>query len=257
MTGRRDICLAPSFGIEGGVIVEEKVFQRWLEKGNTVVSNVLLEYYSVLGMSELELVFVLQLQSCLDQNITFPEMTELARRMGKGEAELFPVLHSLIQKKFVSIRTEKDTNGKVADSYSLVPLYQLLQAALLKDKEAPKETEDVNLLPIFEQEFGRPLSPIEMQTIGEWLDTDHYPKELILEALREAVLNQAYSLKYMDRILLSWEKKNIKSAHQVRTESQKRADYRRPEAETEVTPVERERVPLFNWLEGEDDGKEG
>ena len=37
--------------------------------------------------------------------------------------------------------------------------------------------------------------------IGQWLNTDHYSPELIRLALREAVLNQAYSLKYIDRIL--------------------------------------------------------
>ncbi len=36
--------------------------------------------------------------------------------------------------------------------------------------------------------------------IGQWLNTDHYSPELIRLALREAVLNQAYSLKYIDRI---------------------------------------------------------
>ena len=39
--------------------------------------------------------------------------------------------------------------------------------------------------------------------IGQWLNTDHYSPELIRLALREAVLNQAYSLKYIDRILLA------------------------------------------------------
>ena len=38
--------------------------------------------------------------------------------------------------------------------------------------------------------------------IGQWLNTDHYSPELIRLALREAVLNQAYSLKYIDRIYL-------------------------------------------------------
>lgn len=230
--------------------MDDKVFQRWMEKGNTVVSNVLLEYYTVLGMNELELVFVLQLKSCLDRNVTFPDLADLAQRMGKKESELFPVLHSLIQKKFVSIQTEKDSSGKVSDSYSLKPLYQLLRAALMKEKEEPKEADEINLLSVFQKEFGRPLSPMEMQTIGEWIDTDHYPRELIMEALREAVLNQAYSLKYIDRILLSWEKKNIKSAHQIRTESQKRSDFQKNESH--IPELQREHVPLFNWLEGED-----
>ena len=38
--------------------------------------------------------------------------------------------------------------------------------------------------------------------------------ELIRLALR-AVLNQAYSLKYIDRILLAWERKNITTKEQV------------------------------------------
>ena len=40
------------------------------------------------------------------------------------------------------------------------------------------------------KKFGRPLSPIELEMIGQWLNTDHYSPELIRLALREAVLNQ-------------------------------------------------------------------
>ncbi|MEO2820231.1 DnaD domain protein, partial [Lacticaseibacillus rhamnosus] len=39
-----------------------------------------------------------------------------------------------------------------------------------------------------------------------------------LLALREAVLNAAYSLKYMDRILLNWERRHLKTAQQVQAE---------------------------------------
>lgn len=60
---------------------------------------------------------------------------------------------------------------------------------------------------LFEQEFGRPLSSIEFQRIGQWLEEDHYQPEILKLALREAVLNQAYSFNYVDRILLSWERK--------------------------------------------------
>lgn len=55
----------------------------------------------------------------------------------------------------------------------------------------------------FEIEFGRYLSPIEREEIASWLNLDHYMPEIIEMALREAVLSQAYSLKYVDRILLN------------------------------------------------------
>lgn len=60
-------------------------------------------------------------------------------------------------------------------------------------------------------EFGRNLSPIENADNRKLDRHDHYPLELIESALKEAVLNRVYSLKYIDRILLAWEKKNIRS----------------------------------------------
>ncbi|WP_406603098.1 DnaD domain-containing protein [Latilactobacillus sakei] len=43
------------------------------------------------------------------------------------------------------------------------------------------------------------------------MDLDHYSAELIQLAVREAVLNQVYSLKYVDKILLNWQKQNIQT----------------------------------------------
>lgn len=84
-----------------------------------------------------------------------------------------------------------------------------------------------------------------------WLDEDKYPLELIEMALREAVLNQVYSLKYVDRILLNWEKKNIRSKAQVEKESQsyrnkKMADNGQNDQQKPTKPV-----PLHNWLDDE------
>ena len=95
-----------------------------------------------------------------------------------------------------------------------------LQTSKEKQVVANHEDEIKQLYQGFEKEFGRPLSPIELEMIGQWLNTDHYSPELIRLALREAVLNQAYSLKKkalresvggeayslknIDRILLAW-----------------------------------------------------
>ena len=76
-----------------------------------------------------------------------------------------------------------------------------------------------------EVEFGRPLSPIEQQTIQAWIVDDHYSVPLIMLALKEAVLNQAYSLKYMDRILLNWEKNNIKTPEQLQNYNKRLEGY--------------------------------
>ncbi|HAJ54872.1 MAG TPA: DNA replication protein DnaD, partial [Lactobacillus sp.] len=82
----------------------------------------------------------------------------------------------------------------------------------------PNADAQTNVFNQIEIEFGRPLSPIEQETIRDWLTTDHYLPEVILLALREAVLNSAYSLKYMDRILLNWERRHLKTAQQVQAD---------------------------------------
>lgn len=226
-----------------------EVLENWINQGQTVIKNGLLKYYRSIGLNNEELLFAIQLQSYLDQNIFFPNMAEIAARMGKEEAEVFSILHRLIQNNTILIETEKDNNGKDEDRYSLYPLYVKLARYLNQQTEAAEaNASDINLLEIFQQEFGRLLTPIEMQTIGDWLDRDRYSKELIMEALREAVLNQKYSLKYMDRILLSWEKKNIRTPVQAKEETKKFTNHYQKNTTTEE-PEDSERIPLFNWLD--------
>lgn len=228
---------------------------KWLDEGETVISNVLLQNYRRIGLTDTEFVFVLQIKAYIDKNTSFPSLALIAECMGLSESEVFSLLHTLLQKKVILMETKNDNNGKVEDTYSLQPVYQRLFQLLERDKQkaAPKN-QTVDIMTIFEQEFGRNLSPIEMQTIASWMDTDHYSVELIEAALREAVLNQAYSLKYIDRILLSWEKKNVKSLQDVSNQS-KRVQDRTSKFDDATANVEYEmEVPLFNWLDSETEG---
>lgn len=118
-----------------------------------------------------------------------------------------------------------------------------------------EEQKAKELYQLFEKEFGRILSPIENETIGAWIAVDHYELDIIQLALREAVLNQAYSLKYIDRILLSWERKNIKTKEQVLSQQQKRKQRYAKEMESKEVN-EQELLPnisLHNWLNPEEE----
>src|SRR5699024_4971131 len=147
----------------------------------------------------------------------------------------------------------EDENGVSQDAYSLSLLWEKLIILLKQNKtqkaEVKKEKSEKNLYTIFESEFGRPLSPIEMETLVLWVEEDKYPPELIEMALREAVLSQVYNFKYIDRILLSWEKKNIRTKEQVEKESKNFRD--RTSSNTLNTNEEKttsDPVPMINWL---------
>lgn len=98
---------------------------------------------------------------------------------------------------------------------------------------------------------------MELQTIDSWLNTENYSPELIVLALREAVLNQVYSLKYIDKILLSWEKQNIKTSADVERLRQKR---RQELAQKERPTVSKQNkakpsIPMYDWSGGIDDAQ--
>ena len=73
-----------------------------------------------------------------------------------------------------------------------------------KDKAIPF---DQSLFELYETEFGRPLSQMELQRMADWLNT--YEQKLISYALREALTYDHKSFDYIERILVEWKKRNL------------------------------------------------
>ena len=147
----------------------------------------------------------------------------LCKAMGIDDGQLFLLLSNVIQKGMV---THEENNGAI--SYSLTPLLEKLFelwrngeiTVVQNNSEAKTEVSDEatmsqgNMYQLFEGEFGRILSPIEIDNIQEWLHEKMYSEAMIKEALTEAVLLGKLNFKYIDRILLDWEKKGVNSAHE-------------------------------------------
>lgn len=77
----------------------------------------------------------------------------------------------------------------------------------------PDPAADGEVYQRFEQEFGRPLSPIEVEQVDQW--QDKHSDELILEALKRAVLRGKMGFAYVGRILLDWDKAGIRTLADV------------------------------------------
>ena len=67
-----------------------------------------------------------------------------------------------------------------------------------------------NIYDFIEENFGRTLSPIEYDTISNWEDN-----ELTRYAIKQAVLNGAYRIKYIESILNDYEKNGIKTIQEA------------------------------------------
>ena len=197
--------------------------------GFTTLQNGLIAYYPRLNISDAELLLIIQLEAFNQRGESFPSNEKIAANTNLSVTDVGNLIQRLINRNYLTIEQTTDDQDKIGNKYSLNKLYDALdsyidQNILIKDNKKDKAVAVTNNLensPLnylsrkVEVEFGRYLSPIEREEIAQWLSVDHYDPEIIELALREAVLSQAYSLKYIDRVLLNWQRHNLKTPEEV------------------------------------------
>ena len=110
--------------------------------------------------------------------------------------DLNKVLQSLLSKKFIYNRS-----GAISLNH--------LEERLLLEKNEEEPEEPISLVSIFEEQFGRALSPIELNILREWKESN-YDDEMIVKALKEAVKSQVLNFRYIEGILHNWAKNGVK-----------------------------------------------
>lgn len=196
-----------------------------INAGTTSINNLILLHLQDLEMSSDEFLLYCNLKMFQEQQVFFPSTQQLMTNTGFSEGQIYQLVQIMIQKHFIKIDSQTVKGQKYQDYYDLSPIYQVLLGEQLNSRTSANLNDIQTLFQKIEVEFGRPLSPIEQQTIQAWIVDDHYSVPLIMLALKEAVLNQAYSLKYMDRILLNWEKNNIKTPEQLQNYNKRLEGY--------------------------------
>lgn len=205
-------------------------YNDYRQLGFTTLQNGLIAYYPQLNITDQELILIIQLEAFSQKGEHFPSNDKIAANTNLSTGEVAILIQKLIEKNYLKISQSTDSQGKIADQYSLAGLYGKLDQYLdentvIKESNENGKTKVSDSLtnnPLsrlsrqFEIEFGRYLSPIERQTLASWLNLDHYTPEIIELALREAVLSQAYSFKYVDRVLLNWQRHNLKTPSEVK-----------------------------------------
>ncbi|WP_193433325.1 DnaD domain-containing protein [Virgibacillus necropolis] len=207
----------------------------------------LLTTYKSLGLNEMETMLIIQLHRFLYEKNEFPTPYELAATLTLTEQDCAKTLRKLIQKNYLSIQQKQNDEDRVSEVYSLDPLWNLIFSETKPKPES--DLEDGTLFILFEQEFGRPISPFEIETINVWLDEDKLEPSLIKAALRESVLMGKLNFKYIDRILREWKKKGILTVEQARESSKK---FHKKQTTPSQNTEKRDTSFYYNWLEGED-----
>ncbi|MBM4762091.1 DnaD domain-containing protein [Bacillus sp. B15-48] len=230
-------------------------FLQWLREGSINIPAVLLTEYKNMQLTEQELVLLLHVISFSEKGNEFPTPVELSDRMTVSGFECTDMLRTLIQKGFIEIIEGYSSEGIRFERYSLEPLWEKVIQQFMQSRKQEKvqarQEEETDLYTCFENEFGRPLSPFECETLAMWMDDDQHDPLIIKAALREAVISGKLNFRYIDRILFEWKKNGIKTIEQAKSYGRK---FRQNQGQTSKAVQQEKRVqsrpvPFYNWLE--------
>ena len=230
----------------------------WTEQLQITIPQLFFKHYSELNIQDDEALIILHLLTFEQEGIDFPTPNDLMQRTNFQLTAISQIIQRLMQKGFVEISQSTDESGRLAEKYSIYPLWErlldLLQSKAQQQVSSANKLDEAKIFQLFEQELGRLLSPMEIETIGMWMDLDQHSPEIIKAALKEAVLADKVNLRYIDRILIEWKKRNIKTLAQIEKHSEQ---YRKNTmAAAPIQPVHQqetvqktEKVSFYNWLE--------
>jgi DNA replication protein len=224
--------------------IDQDKLLTFLNNGHTTLDNFLLLHYREIGMNNEELLVYIQTKMGIDKGTLEPSTELISQTMGWSAKKVFSYLDAMRKKGLVNFKSRHASDGKVTTELDFNPLYLALLNIKSTEGHADErvnnqgipnidkqQTQQADIYNLIEQEFGRPLSQIEIETIKQWFDIDHFDPKFIKAAVQEAVLNSALNLRYIETILVSWQKKNYHSLNDIKNERQKYRQYKQLQAD--------------------------
>lgn len=198
---------------------------------NFQIPKELIFNYKKMNITDSELIIIIYL---INQNNNIYNPKQISNDLNYTLNDVLEIINSLNDKNIIKIEMKKVNNIR-GEFINLDMLYEKL-ALSLTQKDDKKET---NIYSIFENEFGRTLSPMEFEIINSWVDNG-YSEELIVLALKEATYNGVSNLRYIDKIIYEWGKKGIKTKEDV--------ENNRKQFKTKNTNSSNKELFDYDWL---------
>ena len=183
-----------------------------------IIPSIIIKNYDKLQIEGLDFILLIYLINQRD-DISF-NIVKISNELNIKSSTLLESINNLNEKNYISIDMKKNENNVIEEYISLELFYNKLYSLLLDNDEKERESD---IFSVFEKEFGRTLSPTEINKINDWLEND-ISEELIKEALREAIINGGNSIRYIDTILFNWIKKGYKNVEDIKHKKDNKRD---------------------------------
>ena len=199
--------------------MKDKVLNSVIQINDSlIIPGYIIKNFDKLDLEGLDLILLLYFINQKD-NITF-NITKISSDLNIESSKVLELINELNEKNYISIEMRKNDNGVIEEFISTELFYNKI-SSLLMDNQEDDNSNDI--YSIFEKEFGRVLSPTEVEIVNKWTENS-ISEELIKEALKEAILNGVHNMRYIDSILFNWTKKGYKKVEDIKRKKNSKED---------------------------------
>ncbi len=186
--------------------MNEVVFKT-LKQKDFIVKNFVLKVAHELELSLSDTILLIYLSN---QEVPVLDIENIKDTTYLSEEEILKSFEKLTSLNLLEVSLSKNKDGKLEEVISLDSLIESVTQDITTNL---KKKSTLDLFGLIESEFGRTLSSMEYEIINRWVK--EFDPEMIKEALREAIYNNARSLKYIETILYNWKEEGYKSVDDI------------------------------------------
>ena len=186
--------------------MNEVVFKT-LKQKDFIVKSFVLKVATELNLSLSDTILLIYLSN---QEVPMLDVDNIVLTTYLKEEQVLESFQKLEALGLIENDVKKNADGKLAE---VISLDNLIQNVTQDITTGIKKKSQIDIYGLIEEEFGRPISSMEVSIIDKWCK--EFEPDLIKEALKEAVYNNAKSFKYIESILYTWKEKGYKSASDI------------------------------------------
>ncbi len=214
-------------------------FNKVIQDGNIVIPLYILKYFKKLNITMDEFIFLMYLYNKQD-NLDFnPEKISLDLNI--DIMEVMGYISTLTDKGYLNLQVKKTDNNLLEEVIDLSSFYEKISILLINNEEI-ETNNSKGILSFVEKELARPISSLEIQMIEGWKN-NNISDELIKEAIKLALNDGVYSLKYIDKILIDWKNHGYKDVNDVKNTKQ----------DKQIEENINDDITDWDWLEDEEE----
>ena len=216
-----------------------------IQRGNIVIPLYIYKEYPKLKIDLESFLFLMFLYN-KGNKIPF-DINKLSEEFFSNTKDIMKYISILQDSKLIEIKVIKNDKNIMEEFIYLDFFYEKISLSLVSEEVERERQEEDNsdVFSMLEKEIGKQLSPIEIEIVKTWKES-YYSDELIKEAIKEAVMNGAISLKYIDKILFTWAKKGIKTKEDV---EQNRKNFNKKKEKEKVKDIKPNFFDDDKWLD--------